>query len=116
MVLLGSPNIFWGGVGGGLLLGRPNINVTRFTLSKLAFWFWLGYHLFSGSYGENPERKGLVMIFGRSRLTGTYFAECEDCDFISVYWECEEDLEHKCYEDISVSAWLSILRERGVYK
>ena len=58
MVLLGSPNIFWGGVGGGRLLGRPNIDVTRFTLSKLAFCFWLGYHLFSGSYGENLRERG----------------------------------------------------------
>jgi hypothetical protein len=42
----------------------------------------------------------MTMIYGRSRLAGTPSASCEECDFVSVYWECEEDLEHNCVEDI----------------
>lgn len=44
--------------------------------------------------GENME-----MRYGYSKITGTLSAQCEECDFISVYWECEEDLAHECCED-----------------
>jgi hypothetical protein len=41
-----------------------------------------------------------MIIYGRSRLAGTSTATCDKCDFMSVYWESEEDLEHNCHEDI----------------
>lgn len=41
-----------------------------------------------------------MMIYKRSRMAGTFYAECEECDFKSFYWENEEDLEHNCCEDI----------------
>jgi hypothetical protein len=39
------------------------------------------------------------MIYKRSQMAGTFYAECEECDFKSVYWESEEDLEHDCVEN-----------------
>jgi hypothetical protein len=41
----------------------------------------------------------MEMRYGYSKITGTLSAQCEECDFISVYWECEEDLAHECCED-----------------
>ena len=35
-------------------------------------------------------------------FTGAPVAECSRCDYLSVYWDCPCDLEHKCYSDLDV--------------
>ncbi len=35
-------------------------------------------------------------------FTGAPVAECSRCDYVSVYWDCPCDLEHKCYSDLWV--------------
>jgi len=37
--------------------------------------------------------------FYSARMTGTGVAECKDCDFKSVYWECACDLFHDCNDN-----------------
>jgi hypothetical protein len=40
----------------------------------------------------------MKIVYTHSRLAGNWVAKCEDCNFLSAYWEEEEDLEHDCEE------------------
>lgn len=40
----------------------------------------------------------MKIVYTHSRLAGNWVAQCEDCNFLSVYWEEEEELEHDCEE------------------
>jgi hypothetical protein len=38
------------------------------------------------------------IVFEHTRLSGNWVAKCTDCNFVSVYWEEAEELEHDCKE------------------
>ena len=38
------------------------------------------------------------IVFEHTRLSGNWVAKCTECEFVSVYWEEAEELEHDCQE------------------
>lgn len=45
---------------------------------------------------DSPTPKGIY--FYSAHMTGGAVAQCHNCTFTCVYWECDCELEHNCKE------------------
>jgi hypothetical protein len=50
-------------------------------------------------YDECTELAPESITFYSARFSGTGVAECKNCNFKSVYWECACDLFHDCNDN-----------------
>lgn len=45
---------------------------------------------------DNPMPKNMSAYY--AHLSGAYVASCDNCKYVSAYWECACELMHDCEE------------------